>query len=145
MPCCPCALHFISPREGWNMLPLKVMCPISVHVVTNLSPPWLFTIRPRRDDLACYGSCRGAAMMIMLLLLPGANKRAQTNTEIQKKKISLPPRQVSEQGWSQRAELSSELNETYGCQAHTSRAVHVISCPVVLSRAPSRCSGIKLS
>ena len=50
MLCCPCAPHFISPREGWNMLPLKVMCPISVQAVTNLSPPRLFTIHPSRDN-----------------------------------------------------------------------------------------------
>lgn len=34
------------------MLPLKVMCPISVQALTNLSPPRLFTIHPRHDDVA---------------------------------------------------------------------------------------------
>lgn len=31
---------------------LKVMCPISVQVVTNLSPTLLFTIHPNRNEAA---------------------------------------------------------------------------------------------
>lgn len=69
MQCCPCAPHFISPWEGWNMLQLKVMCPISVQAGDKFIAP-LTIYNPSESWWCglCYLSCRGAATLMMLRL-----------------------------------------------------------------------------
>lgn len=71
---CPCAPHFISPREGWNMLQLKVMCPISVQAGDKfIAPLTIYNPSEPRWCGPCYLSCSSAAALMMLRLW-GASK-----------------------------------------------------------------------
>lgn len=60
---------------------LKVMCPISVQAVTNLSPTLLFTIHPSRDDAAPRYLSRAGVAASMAAPAWGASQGAAVRGE----------------------------------------------------------------
>lgn len=89
MQCCPCAPHFISPREGWNMLRLKVMCPISVQASDKfIAPLTIYNLSEPCWCGLCYLSCSGAATLMMLRLW-GAWKISTVKIQQRKKTCLL--------------------------------------------------------